>query len=170
MKRLRPPPTWGNLHRMQRLGPLVVLLAVAAVNVPWLTCRSDCHDGSRALWVFFDHHCHAAHEEHEETVHEEAQAGCGDHGHHEHGSPEESADRGTDSGTPDHPQEPGDHEVCYHPVVRADAPALLATPSAALPTWFGEVIPGIGPSIATTRSAVGATGPPPDLASVRLLL
>ncbi len=185
MNSLRTSRCWGNLLRVRKLGPLAVLLAVAAVNIPWLTCQSECQDGSRALWVFLDHHCHsdACHSDacHSDTcdadtpsverataphVHED-----GHDCHCAHDTDAETQANGLGSPEdPGHPDEPGDHEVRYHPVVRSGSPVLLAAPvlMPQVQTWTWRS--PIDDSVAAVRAPVLATGPPPDLASVRLLL
>jgi hypothetical protein len=163
------------------------LLAVAAVNIPWLTCQSACQDGSRALWVFVDHHCHSD-ACHSDACHSgacdadtpSAEPAAAPHVH-EDGHPCHCPhDAGTDAQTgpngpgspegPAHPDEPGDHEVRYHPVVRSDSPVLVAAPVLVAPAQTWRWLSGIDDCVAAIRTPVFGTGPPPDLASVRLLL
>jgi len=169
------PPEPGHPSRVTRLGSLAVLLAVAAVNVPWLTCDSACQDATRALSVFVDHHCH----DHEGWRHARADeahgsgcAGCcgtrdcGTRGSEEAPKPGQPGQ----PGQPRQPDEPGDHEVRYHPVVRSDVLALLAAPVVALlPTEVDSAhdVPRRAPDVG---AAVRGTGPPPERAGVRLLL
>lgn len=149
---------------MRWLGPVLVLLAVAAAQVPWFTCHSDCQNACGVLWVFEDHHCH------------DVDAGRCRHAHgHAHGKLHAHADRGdpAEDASPDGPQhDPGDHALYYHPVAQGQPPVSLDVPALAI---LAPPVPGLDVRLLAAQPArysalSSVADPPADLANVRLLL
>jgi hypothetical protein len=152
----------GETHRVRPLGTVIVLLACAALQIPWFTCHSDCREDCRPIWDLAAHDCHEAEAHAPTRVH--------DHGHdctcRHHAAPATPVD--------DEDHEPGDHAL-----VKALSPAPPSAPNydiAANALLF--VTPAACPDEAAParcrRAAPApphvAAGPPPGLASVRLLL
>jgi hypothetical protein len=137
------------------LGTSLVLIALVAVQVPFVTCHSDCRSDYLHLFAFDGHHCH----DRVEVVHEHVhRCPC----EHTHPVPAEDGE--------DHA--PGDHEIVYAVVgTPPTAPALAWDQAGTLEVLLVDVALAPSASVATaleTRSA----GPPtaPALETVRLLL
>ena len=113
------------------VGTLFVLLACAAVQLPWFTCHSDCRDACLPVWDLGAHHCH--------------DEDAADHGTHHclaHCAGNTAVDAAeVDAAEDDHG--PGDHELQTQISRRPVPPAtvsqntvLLAVALPALALWI----------------------------------
>lgn len=148
------PPN-ADSPAVRGLGTSLILIAVIAVQVPFVTCHSDCRSELLPLWAFAGHHCHDA----VPVVHEHVKGCPCSHTH-----PDVPPD-GDD-------HEPGDHEIVFAAVATPPAPPSTA---ADLPASMPVALEETGlptPTLVVSRVETPYLGPPgrPALETVRLLL
>ena len=150
----------GETFRVRVLGTITVLLACVAAQVPWFTCHSDCQASRRPLWDFAAHHCHV---EAPEAVHHHHGCRCG---HHHHAPAEEPVDEDGHG--------PADHAIVTAVSIQPPASVSFdASVSFLLAHATMDDGGAMSPDDVTAVRVVTANlaaGPPPGLASVRLLL
>jgi hypothetical protein len=142
---------------VQRIGVTLCLMALAAIQIPWIVCTGCCEDVSMSAVRVHECHVHAA----EDTRHAH-------HDHHDHGC---ACEQGGDE-TPDHEHRSTEHYLVQIPAVASGAPVVLPDH---LPTGATVAAADL-PSPAAAATWTSAHDPPeaslavPRGASERLLL
>lgn len=128
---------------VQRVGITFCLLALAAIQIPWIVCTEDCHGGSVAIVVEDATHVHVAHKD----------------GHHHDGGPHDHG-CGCDEEHENHCG--GDHLLVQIPAVAPGAAAHLA-PHAKLTMHALALAPSVAAPLTCAREAVASpeAAPPP---------
>lgn len=169
---------------MRVVGITLVLTALAAIQLPWFTCHSDCQDACLPVWELGAHHCHdeAAHRPSDRSrarhtcpccpASSDAPSAASSPSRTSSPAPTgDDADPSPEDGD-GHDHEPGTHELLVQSSRRPvsstiDGQDLHAT-FVALAT--APVAAAAPPAVAPPVHLKSGTGPPDGLASVRLLL
>lgn len=159
----------GILAKVKHRGILLSILALALVQVPWIPCHCGETCEIRPLLVTMGHHC-------DDPDHEVIHRTCPAHGCTGHRvepppcppAPEPAPEPAPDS---DHDHD-HDHDVFLLQAV--SSPPVPSLPLGTSLAWLEAVDAGVtAPRVPTDGEHVGSgggTGPPPALATVRLLV